>query len=324
MIENVVILNYKSAREVQLSCRRLNILIGEPNTGKSNILEALGLFTLFNTECKIQDLARFQTMHNLFYDNAIDSPIHIRTNKHRIKIQFKENFEVYVEVHTSSAVKSYDLYYDASGKLLNSHPHYSSPVNLYKFKPEHIFSNKSIGHLRPPFGDNLVLMLMKNRDLRKQAADIFTEFGYRLAINPLDSTINIQKEQDGVIISHPFTMASPILQRFVFHLTAIETNENAVIIFEEPESYASTEYTREIASRIASDKTNQFFISTHNPNFLVRVLKEIPHEDVKIYYTFYRDYQTVAEALIEEDYDDILKGDIDILAKLKTKLEQRL
>jgi hypothetical protein len=230
MIEEAVILNYKSAKEVKLTCRKLNIFIGNPNTGKSNILEALGLFTLFNNDCKIQELARFQTMHNLFYDNNIENPILIRTNTNRIKIQFRENFEVNVESRTATAVKSYDLFYDATGKLLNSNPHYSSTVNLYRFRPESTFANKNTQHLRPPYGDNLVLMLMKNRELRKEAAQVFKSFGYKLAINPLDSSILVQKEDEGAVISLPYTMSSHMLQRYVFHLAAIDTNEDSVLI----------------------------------------------------------------------------------------------
>jgi AAA15 family ATPase/GTPase len=324
MIDNLVILNYKSAKEVQMSCKKMNVIIGQPNTGKSNILEALGLFTLFNNECKIQELVRFQTMHNLFYDNNIENPIHIRTNSHRMKIQFKENFEVDIETKMGTTIKSYELYYDQSGKLLNSHPHYTSPVNLYKFRPENVFANKGSAHLRPPHGDNLVLMLMKNNGLRRQAGEVFSEFGYKFVVNPMDSSIQIMKEVEGIVITHPYTMASHMLQRYVFHLAAIETNKNSIIIFEEPESYASSAFTWKIAEKIAQDTSNQFFISSHNPNFLVTILNKMPIEDVKLYYATYENYQTQLKALIEEDYELILRQEMDVLDKLGERMVDRL
>ena len=43
MIQNLHISNYKSINQLELNCSRLNIFIGEPNSGKSNILEALDL-----------------------------------------------------------------------------------------------------------------------------------------------------------------------------------------------------------------------------------------------------------------------------------------
>ena len=38
MIRTLEIKNFKSIKELRLDCRRINIFIGEPNTGKSNIL----------------------------------------------------------------------------------------------------------------------------------------------------------------------------------------------------------------------------------------------------------------------------------------------
>ena len=44
-MEKLTVENFKSIRRLELECRRVNIFIGEPNTGKSNILEALGLLS---------------------------------------------------------------------------------------------------------------------------------------------------------------------------------------------------------------------------------------------------------------------------------------
>lgn len=45
MIKSVSIKNFKSVKSATLSdCRRINVLIGRPNVGKSNILEALAIF----------------------------------------------------------------------------------------------------------------------------------------------------------------------------------------------------------------------------------------------------------------------------------------
>jgi AAA15 family ATPase/GTPase len=76
--------------------------------------------------------------------------------------------------------------------------------------------------------------------------------------------------------------------------------------------------------RFAKDETNQFFVSTHNPNFLVSALKSLDHDDIKIYYAIYEDYQTRVQPLIEEDYKDILKGDMDVIEKLGKKLKKRI
>jgi len=45
MITKLGIKNFKSIKSLELDCKRVNVFIGEPNTGKSNILEALGLLS---------------------------------------------------------------------------------------------------------------------------------------------------------------------------------------------------------------------------------------------------------------------------------------
>lgn len=46
-IRSVSVRNFKSVRSITLTdCRRVNVLIGRPNVGKSNIIEALALFDI--------------------------------------------------------------------------------------------------------------------------------------------------------------------------------------------------------------------------------------------------------------------------------------
>ncbi|MBC8229921.1 AAA family ATPase [bacterium] len=45
MIEKLAMKNFKSIKDLEIDCGRVNLFIGEPNTGKSNILEAIGLLS---------------------------------------------------------------------------------------------------------------------------------------------------------------------------------------------------------------------------------------------------------------------------------------
>jgi AAA15 family ATPase/GTPase len=44
-VQRLAISNYKSISAAEIEVRRVNVFIGEPNTGKSNILEALALLS---------------------------------------------------------------------------------------------------------------------------------------------------------------------------------------------------------------------------------------------------------------------------------------
>ena len=48
MINTLEINRFKSIKSLTLNCRKINLFIGEPNTGKSNILEALGLWSFLS------------------------------------------------------------------------------------------------------------------------------------------------------------------------------------------------------------------------------------------------------------------------------------
>jgi hypothetical protein len=63
--DSVHITNFKSLKDVTLSdCKRINLLIGKPNVGKSNILEAIGLFGLgysgLNKNKQLSQFVRFE------------------------------------------------------------------------------------------------------------------------------------------------------------------------------------------------------------------------------------------------------------------------
>ena len=323
MLQHLIILNYKSIKEVQMSCRKVNIIIGHPNTGKSNILEALGLFSLYNNECKITELARFQSMHNLFFEHAVHEPVHILTDKHRMRISLRQQFEVLIETQNGTTTRNHELYYDVLGKLINTDPHYNSPINLYRFAPASIFPSRRLKNLKPPHGDNLVMMLIKHEELREEASRIFEQYGYQLAIDATRQSIAVQKITNNLLFSHPYELASRLMQRYIFHLAAIESNKDSIIVFEEPETYASSEFNERIADKITSDKkNNQYFFSTHNSKLLIELLKRMPHEDIKIYITGYDNYRTTVRAMKDTAYANIVDKSINQIFNLESTIEE--
>ena len=77
MIKHISIKNFKSIKNVDLDCSRINIFIGKPNTGKSNILEALGLFSSIrfsrytsDKQYISKDIVRYEHFINFFYEYA--------------------------------------------------------------------------------------------------------------------------------------------------------------------------------------------------------------------------------------------------------------
>jgi AAA15 family ATPase/GTPase len=81
MIKNLEIENFKSIKHLKLDCKRINVFIGEPNTGKSNILESLGIMSSGGYGLQsIKDFVRFESMSNLFYDENLEKSITIKAD----------------------------------------------------------------------------------------------------------------------------------------------------------------------------------------------------------------------------------------------------
>ena len=96
---------------------------------------------------------------------------------------------------------------------------------------------------------------------------------------------------------------------------AIKSNSNSVLIFEEPEAHAFPYYMKYLAERITLDK-NQYFISTHNPYFLLSIAESAPKKDIGVFITYFEDFQTKVKPLTENEVEEVLEKGIDIFFNL--------
>ncbi|GLU53021.1 hypothetical protein Dfri01_24820 [Dyadobacter frigoris] len=70
-ISRLEIKNFKSIKELELDCKRVNVFIGKPNVGKSNILEGIGLLNprVLNPIPGEKSVVRFEDLSELHFDN---------------------------------------------------------------------------------------------------------------------------------------------------------------------------------------------------------------------------------------------------------------
>ena len=75
--DQVRIFNFKSIKELQFSCKRINLFIGYPNVGKSNIIEALSLLdeSILDGLFKLKNHVRYSKYQDLFYMKNVNSNI---------------------------------------------------------------------------------------------------------------------------------------------------------------------------------------------------------------------------------------------------------
>jgi len=307
-IKNLEIKNFKSIKHLKLNCRRINLLIGEPNTGKSNILEALGIFSF--PYGKLEDFVRFESMSNLFYDENLDESIEIKADERLLEIKF-EDLKFRGKCREGKK-EFFSFDYDYSGGGSSGYIKESSPFKFYRFAIIREFPRKEAGFLLPPSGENLLSILMTRKELKTMVSEIFNPFGFKLIFKPQENKIEVLKQYEDIFISYPYSLASETLQRIIFYLTAIDSNRDSILIFEEPESHAFPYYTKFLAERIAFDKNNQYFISTHNPYFLLSVLEKAHKDELGVFITYFKDYQTRVKPLSEGELEEMMEQGIDI------------
>ena len=83
LIKHLQIKNFKSVRDLSLDCERINLFIGKPNAGKSNILEAISLLGAgycLPEEKFMQRFIRYGNITQLFSDFNFRLPIEVQAN----------------------------------------------------------------------------------------------------------------------------------------------------------------------------------------------------------------------------------------------------
>ncbi len=85
-VDQLRIRHFKSIENLDIKPSRINVFIGEPNVGKSNILEAIGLLGFaygvesVNDEI-LKNYVRYEEPSNLFYDDKTETEFEIITNQ---------------------------------------------------------------------------------------------------------------------------------------------------------------------------------------------------------------------------------------------------
>jgi len=326
MIKNISIKNFKSIKDLEFKAKRINLFIGKPNTGKSNILEALGIFTFdflpqkFLSE-KLKIFVRLERAIDLFFNNQVHQEIEVKADNCIWKANALGNHVYIYGQKSEKNIFGYTL--DMSCNFSEPHLYLPSDAPLlnfrfYRFRILDSFPRAFGNFLLPPDGENLLYILETNEKIYNLVNNLLEEYGWQLVLERAESKIKVLNRNFPKPILLPYSSISDTFQRTIFYLTAIKSNKDAVIIFEEPEAHAFPYYTKTLAKAIALDDSgNQFFISTHNKYFLYSILEKAPETDVAIFVVFLENYQTKLKELNEQEKQMILEDAQDIFFNIE-------
>jgi hypothetical protein len=323
-IKNLEIKNFKSIKHLTLDCKRVNVFIGKPNVGKSNILEALGLFSSEFMIDNLNELIRMKKLDDLFFDFFLSDEVDIRLdNKFRLSLSFKSERNgvsvFFLNLYKNDDhIESIPLIRDGSIKWSDGFTSRVILAKYYKYTP---FEPKETSYLKsylyPPFGENLYEIVNNYPEIRSRIVAMLKEQNLEFVSIAKESDFKLQKNIDGFVTQCPYSSIADTFQRFIFYLAAIESNKDSVLIFEEPEVHSFPPYVKELAERMILKDDNQYFVSTHSPYLLQTFIDSLDDTQLNVYLTYYKDYQTHVKALTPDELRDIQDFGYDVFFNLR-------
>lgn len=327
-IQNIHIENFKSAQDVRLAdCKRINLLIGKPNVGKSNLLEALSLFCLpFLKYLKKKDLQQFIRVENiseLFCNGNIESDIRVQADDKKASLKWLSQSGIEVNLQYGSVAEEVNLPFSSTltftKKSIPDTP--DNPFRCYFFPSSFNKESSLLNFLLPPCGGNLMSTVSQLPLLKEELTAIFHEYGLKYVFDAGSQEIKVMKESgDGEIFLIPFHSLADTLQRLIFYKAAILSNKHSVLLFEEPEAHTYPPYITNVVQSIIDSADNQFFITTHSP-YIINALLEQQNEEIAIYFVNMRSGNTTVQRATDEELQEMYESGIDLFFNLETYLK---
>ena len=350
-IHNIEITNFKSIRHQKIDgCKRINVFIGYPNVGKSNLLEALSLFSINSEKDDLSSFVRLADFTTLFFDGNLSDEAVINLNyNHRFVVNAEQNelsfseqiekdaSEMYHEDehvgramgHMTLAGKSFKIRKEKDGTSnFGAHSldnrNLSLDIKRYDFQKNMNYSGEEYFHLSIPNGSNLFRILSSNSTIRQEVAELFKPYNLELLYDTRLQIFTILKRTETGIFSIPYNLIADTLQRVIFYKAAILSNKNSVLLFEEPEAHMFPPYVRKVTADILLDEnSNQYFITTHSPYILTEFIEDADaRNDLAVYVVDYTNGETVIKKMSDEELTEVAQYGIDLFYNLESYLER--
>lgn len=320
-LTSVSIKNFKSVKSVTLSdCRFINVLIGRPNVGKSNILEALALFDvpyMVNSSNKsLRNFLRIENTADLFHNGVATTPVEVSADGSTINVIRGANNGLSVDISIQGEVSKYA--FSSSLTLSTKKDPAVLPDVLAYFFPKHFVPESSnIGFLLPPSGGNLMETVANLPDLKSSLAKLFHGYGLKMMFDSTSRTIVAMKENGIYISIVPFNSLGDSLRRLIFYKAAIEGNRNKTICFDDLDALIYQPYISDILNDIIFASDNRFFITTHSQYVISSILDRAVNE-LAVYVVDIKDNETVVNRIPDGQLQYFRKNGDDLFSPNKS------
>ena len=255
---------------------------------------------------------RHERTANLFFDERVEAGLSVRCDDLKLEMSCREGTyrgEYISPGNGAAGILGDDhtireVSYSQKGDIV-------SPIRFYRSPRVKDFCESRCSFLLPPDGANLPSLLLGSQELRRQTNLAFVAQELRLAFPGQGNRLELLKNYDDIITSYPYKLAAESLQRRVFYTTAIDTNLNATLLFEEPEAHSFPGDVHLLAEIIALEENrNQYFITTHSDNFLMSHICKVPSKDLGVHIVYEKAHQTRVRTLSEAEIPELFEVNV--------------
>jgi len=319
MITKGQIKNFKTLKDLSFPCTRMNLFIGDTSTGRSNILEALTLFSRGTTKRNMfdQHLIRYEKPEDLFSLRDLSEPVMVDIGALKADLSYDHGgFTLKISARKGASTKAQQVAetrMDTRGLLQDTMRfQFDTQVRRYEYLPDVLFGPNTMKELEPPYGANLPGLLAANKVLRGQVSRILEQSGLRLEVNAADNTIRLNRSTDeNVVVTLPYRNMSDTVKRYLFMYAILGTVKGCTLLFDEPEQNMFPFYTKHLAEMMAMDATNQYFVTTHNAYLFRLVVEKTVSEDLSVWITHNNaDGETQLKRLQPQELGTLLDMDV--------------
>lgn len=292
MITSLAIRRFKSIKSLELACRKVNVFIGPPDTGKTNILDALTFLSRLGWGLPLDQSLRLRPelgFDPLFYRQFFDQPfeIEVRTSAHVAEeasdlvsgsLDSPERLLRVATPLTSLLLRfgQSASHFEERWRRFRAYSYVSSEQWLYD-------TWRSDQIVAPPHGDNLLYVARHDQRVYDFLKDLVSGAGWKLRFDQAAKTFRMSDVRQDEILDYNLDLLSDSLKRFFFYGAILLTSENATLVLDEPDVFAFPPYPKTLGEMIGHDTSNQFFVTTHNPYFLAGVLGKTASQDLALF-----------------------------------------
>lgn len=284
-IRNLEIERFKSIKKAEIECRKVNVFIGEPDTGKTNILEALQFLSCQGWGVPVGPSLRLRPelgFSGLFHRQFVDKPFLLVVDGSRCEAALlkPETLSISWKGAPSSSSWQFEFSSPSTQPTMQGFRHYSfqstSGWGYFAGGPTPLA-------VSVPDGRNMFYVVKHHEQANTLFRRELAKVGLRPHFAEHSKSYYMTDITGEELRDYSLEALSDSVKRLLFYTTILLTVDHSVIVMDEPDVFAFPPYPKTLGEMIAGDATNQFFLTTHNPYFLTALAEKTDEKDLGIF-----------------------------------------